>query len=52
MRIINKAKELYPGKIEINKNQYGRHKTSVYVKTSFQPGRTVRTPLFLAGELL
>jgi hypothetical protein len=52
MRIINKAKELYPGKIEINKNPKGRHKTSVFVKNSFQPTRTVRTPLFLAGELI
>jgi hypothetical protein len=52
MRIINKAKELYPGKIEINKNQYVRHKTSVFVKNSFQLKRTARTPLFLAGELL
>lgn len=51
MRIINKAKELYPGRIEINKNPNGRHKTSVFVKNSFQSERTVRTPLFLAGEM-
>ena len=52
MRIINKVKELYPNKIEISKNQYGRHETRVFVKNSFQSARTVRTPLMLAGELL
>jgi hypothetical protein len=52
MRIINKVRELYPGKIEISKNQYGRHETRVFVKNSFQSTRTVRTPLMLAGELL
>lgn len=52
MRIINKAKELYPGKIEINKNPNGRHKTSVFVKNSFQSQRTVRIGVMLAGEML
>jgi hypothetical protein len=52
MRIINKVRELYPNKIEISKNQYVRHETGVFVKDSFQLKRTVRTPLFLAGELI
>jgi len=51
-RIINKAKELYPGIIEIRKSPHGRHETSVYVKDSYQSNRTVRTPIMLAGEFL
>jgi hypothetical protein len=52
MRIINKAKELYPNIIDTHKSDNGRHETSVFVKGSYQSNRTVRTSLMLAGELL
>jgi hypothetical protein len=47
MRIINKVKELYPDIIGTHKSDNGRHETSVFVKNSFQPNRTVRNPLML-----
>ena len=52
MRIINKVKELYPDIIDTHKSDNGRHEISVFIKNSFQPNRTVRTPLILAGVML
>ena len=52
MRIINKVKELYPDIIDTHKSDNGRHETSVFIKNSFQPNRTVRTPLMLAGVMV
>ena len=50
-RILKKAEEMYPDKVKIHKNEGSRHESSIFLK-SYQSKGTVRTPMFLAGELL
>jgi hypothetical protein len=50
-RILKKAEQMYPNKVEIHKNEGSRHEASIFLK-SYQSKGMVRTPLFLAGELL